>query len=751
MLTIDRQISRPRLLLVDPDADSLQVMETGLTIEGFSVTTASDGKEALEKIEISSPDLVLCETKMPLMDGFELCRVLKLDDRFKKIPFVFLTSDKSAELKDKGIELGGDEYLTRPIYIKEVIARLRMLLRKTETQTVKRPEGKAGFSGSLADMGVVDLVQAFEIGRKTGVIHIRGDKSGTLFFREGKVIDAELGLARGEGAFYRMLHNGGGGFEVQFAPVERPGLITISTQGLLLEGARRLDEWSHILERLPSAQTVFELDPRRLVERLAEIPDEVNPLLKLFNGKRNLVALVEDCDFDDLESLKIISKLFFEGLIREAGSVAIEERSEDGSVPPWLNPPLPAAAAPAPMGGPRERPQAPVRMAQVIKFPPKPRQVDPPLSLEPLADASDPLGAPLPDAALSHPQAAAAEERRDGIGHSKTLTPVIGSLAVASEVLTGVAPAIISPVAIPPQRSPTVMSGFPSPAVASSDAESAPTPALGLPSCLAQTSAPIAAPQPVPLPPTGFEPATVDRRPPVDGSSEPAPWWGTDTEEFLPPLAARRHTAGKRIATVIGAVLVVSGAFLALRPVVERRVRPAVASAPKPSVAPPAAEASAPKPSVAPPAALPDAIPSEPQLDATDRKRPEPVSAQANYLKHLELGQRAFDRERFKAAAVEFRKALMIRPDSSEAKAGLGIALVRSDPAAAGYAEAVKVLEDALHAEGSNAQAWLALGMAYQFSRRDDRAVIAYKKFLELDPKGSSSSEVRAMLQQLER
>ncbi|HEX4802226.1 MAG TPA: response regulator, partial [Myxococcaceae bacterium] len=365
MLTVDRQISRPRLLLVDPEANSLQVMETSLTKEGFSVATASDGKEALEKIEISAPDLVLCETTMPTMGGFELCRALKLDDRFKQIPFVFLTSDKSAELKAKAIELGGDEYLTRPIYIKEVIARLRMLLRKTETQAVERPEGKAGFSGSLADMGVVDLVQAFEVGRKTGIIHIRGDKSGTLFFREGKVIDAELGRARGDGAFYRMLHNGGGGFEVQFAPVERPALITLSTQALLLEGARRLDEWSHILDRLPSAQTVFELDPRRLVERLAEIPDEVNPLLKLFNGRRNLFALVEECDFDDLESLKIISKLFFEGLIREAGSVSVEERSEDGSVPPWLNPPLPAAVAPLAIGSQRERGEAPVKMAQV--------------------------------------------------------------------------------------------------------------------------------------------------------------------------------------------------------------------------------------------------------------------------------------------------------------------------------------------------------------------------------------------------
>src|SRR5262249_10256649 len=161
VLTVDRQIFRPRLLLVDPDANSLGVMESSLTKEGFSVTTASDGKEALEKIRASPPDLVLCEAQKPAMDGLELCRVVKLDDRFKRIPFAVLTSDRSADLKDKAIELGADEFLTRPIYIKEVVARLRMLLRKTERETVERPEGKAGFSGSLADMGVVDLVQAF--------------------------------------------------------------------------------------------------------------------------------------------------------------------------------------------------------------------------------------------------------------------------------------------------------------------------------------------------------------------------------------------------------------------------------------------------------------------------------------------------------------------------------------------------------------------------------------------------------------
>ena len=126
-----------------------------------------------------------------------------------------------------------------------------------------------------------------------------------------------------------------------------------------------------------------------------------------------------------------------------------------------------------------------------------------------------------------------------------------------------------------------------------------------------------------------------------------------------------------------------------------------------------------------------------------------PWSPEREFARHLRVAKRASEGEQFKRAAFEFRKALQLRPESVEAMAGLGIALVRSDPSVAGYAEALKVLQESLDRESSNAQAWLALGMAYQFTRRDDRAVVAYKKFLELEPQGPSSAEVRAMLQQL--
>jgi len=332
-------VAKQHLLLVDGDAKNLRVFEVSLKKAGFSVTTAVHGKDALAKVQISPPDLVLADTKMPEMDGFELCKALKTDERFKHIPFVFLTSQKSVEFKVRGLELGGDDYLTRPIYIKEIVTRVKMILAKAEKERIERKETKGGFAGNLADMGVVDLVQTFEIGRKTGLITLQGaDRVGVIYFREGKVVDSELGRLKGENAFYRMLNTFEGNFEVQFVPVDRQDRIDVSTQGLLMEGMRRLDEWGRMLEQLPPLETVFEIDYQQLADRLSEIPDEVNGLLRLFDGKRTLSRVVDESDFEDLAALGIISKLYFEGLIRELGTTPMDPpTSRKPGMEEWLH------------------------------------------------------------------------------------------------------------------------------------------------------------------------------------------------------------------------------------------------------------------------------------------------------------------------------------------------------------------------------------------------------------------------------
>ena len=341
-------MAKQHLLLVDGDPKSLRVMEVSLKKAGFSVTIAADGKDALEKIEISPPDLVLSDTRLSELDGFELCRRLKADERLKHIPFVFLTSQKAVEFKVRGLEMGGEDYLTKPIYIKEIVTRARMILQKAEKERFERREGRGGFTGSLSDLGVVDLVQTFEVGRKTGLIRLDGERSGTIYFRDGRVIDSELGRLAGENAFYRMLNTFEGQFEVQFVPVDRSERIEVSTQGLLLEGMRRLDEWGRMLEQLPPLETVFEIDYRQLADRLSEIPDEVNGLLRLFDGRRSLARVVDDSDFEDLAALGIISKLYFEGLVREAGGTPPFGARESRALGAWLDgrPPTPVWSGP---------------------------------------------------------------------------------------------------------------------------------------------------------------------------------------------------------------------------------------------------------------------------------------------------------------------------------------------------------------------------------------------------------------------
>ena len=317
--SVGERVAKQSLMLVDADIKSLRVLEVSLKKAGFNVTTAESGEDALAKVEASTPDLIISETRMAAMDGLSLVRRLREKPEWAQIPIIFLTGAADVEEKIRGLEMGVEDYLSKPIYIKELIARVKLLLAKRERQSLEqsRRESKTKFAGQLADMAVVDLIQTIEISRKAGVIHFKSPsgKTGAIYFRGGKVIDAELGRIGGEDAVYRLLVWNEGEFEVEFKNIRRKDVIELSSQGLLMEGMRRVDEWGRLSEQLPSLDSVFEVDYRELADRLAELPDEINGILRLFDGRRTLMHVVDDSDFQDLEALNVVSKLFFEGLI----------------------------------------------------------------------------------------------------------------------------------------------------------------------------------------------------------------------------------------------------------------------------------------------------------------------------------------------------------------------------------------------------------------------------------------------------
>jgi DNA-binding response OmpR family regulator len=312
-------VAKQKLLLVDADPRSVRVLEVSLKKAGYSVTTATDGLDALAKIESLTPDLVLSDTRLPKLDGYTLVRKLKERPEWSAIPIVFLTSQKSIEDKIRGLELGVEDYLTKPIFVRELIARVNLLLARRTQENIAASRttttGRTRFSGSTQDLAVVDLLQTFEVSRKSGVVHLNGSQDAHIYFRDGKVVDAELGRLRGEEAIYRTLIWNEAAFEVEFKTIANEDVIGGSTQAILMEGMRRVDEWGRLCEQLPPLSTVFEIDHAQLLDRLNEIPDELNGILRLFDARRTLSEVVDDSPFEDLSTLSTITKLYFEGLL----------------------------------------------------------------------------------------------------------------------------------------------------------------------------------------------------------------------------------------------------------------------------------------------------------------------------------------------------------------------------------------------------------------------------------------------------
>ncbi len=296
----------------------MRVLEVSLRKAGFTVTSAVSVQDALDKLELDAPDLIISETVFPDGDGFELRRRVRATPEWGEIPFIFLTAEAAIENKIRGLELGVDDYLTKPIYIKEIVTRINILLQKRQrVRFEERRDGRTRFAGRVADMPVVDVIQTIEISRKSGVIQFVGDRGrqAAIYFRDGRVIDAEAGALQGEDAVYRLLTWSEGEFEVVFRTVRRREAIATSSQGLLMEGMRRLDEWSRLLEQLPALTHRFEVDAGELSARLGDVPDDNNSILRLIDGKRTLLEVIDASDVGDLECLQAISKLYFEEML----------------------------------------------------------------------------------------------------------------------------------------------------------------------------------------------------------------------------------------------------------------------------------------------------------------------------------------------------------------------------------------------------------------------------------------------------
>ncbi|MQY53028.1 MAG: response regulator [Firmicutes bacterium] len=119
-----------KILVVDDEKDVLDLVRRVLIRGGFEVITASDGKEGLAKVYSEAPDLMILDINMPVMDGWQVCRKIRGDPLYKHLPIIMLTVRRAKTDQLKGLDLGGDEYITKPFSPTELIARVKTVLQR---------------------------------------------------------------------------------------------------------------------------------------------------------------------------------------------------------------------------------------------------------------------------------------------------------------------------------------------------------------------------------------------------------------------------------------------------------------------------------------------------------------------------------------------------------------------------------------------------------------------------------------------
>jgi two-component system OmpR family response regulator len=120
-----------KILVVEDDRTLLNVLKYNLTKEGYSVVTAVDGVEALEVARRDKPDFIILDIMLPKMSGFEVCRILRKE---MTVPILMLTAKTEEVDKVVGLEIGADDYMTKPFSMRELLARIRAMLRRVEMQ-----------------------------------------------------------------------------------------------------------------------------------------------------------------------------------------------------------------------------------------------------------------------------------------------------------------------------------------------------------------------------------------------------------------------------------------------------------------------------------------------------------------------------------------------------------------------------------------------------------------------------------------
>jgi CheY-like chemotaxis protein len=231
-----------KLLVVDDNPMVLGMLHQALAPLAH-VATAADAADALLKAVDNPPELLVCDYRLPGMDGRQLVEKLKSRPATANFSTVLMAS--KADIAERlSPQDAADDYLEKPFFLKEATRRIKRMIDRIALEKMAKTAPSDGVvRGSLTQMNVIDLMQSLEMGRKSCQLSLtnEGDKC-EVFFVEGQVKHATYGSLVGDQAVFKVLRWTGGNFQLDFEGKTAKETTQLNTQGLLMEGLRLLDE-----------------------------------------------------------------------------------------------------------------------------------------------------------------------------------------------------------------------------------------------------------------------------------------------------------------------------------------------------------------------------------------------------------------------------------------------------------------------------------------------------------------------------
>ena len=257
-------MSKHNILIIDDDQAQHEILGEHLDLAGFNALHAASSGEGFTILMQNTVELILLDINMPKMDGFQTIEVLRSNPETRDIPVLFLTSLDRQYLKIKGLELGADDYVTKPYNGAELMARIKAILRRKGKTTTQ----EFALSGDITEIGMGNLLQNISQSLKTGKIEF-SDMNGELIVSGEDILFARQGNCDQMEALLRLMLLEHGHFSVSYDPFPVPKeKKTIPIMKALLYSVNEIDQIKMAVE-----ETTGQADPfLELGDNLTETP-----------------------------------------------------------------------------------------------------------------------------------------------------------------------------------------------------------------------------------------------------------------------------------------------------------------------------------------------------------------------------------------------------------------------------------------------------------------------------------------------